>query len=435
MQLQPIEVKYLHNPIYILHLTDWHLKEKYPDKNDELLNKLENVLSDFLSQRGREWFNIISITGDMTNSNGSSTTRHKITSDAVNKLKNKLYDSNSTKLYCTPGNHDSDRLTIYQFNNRKENKEILSNLEMPNYNIVDNNYEELSKAFNGYVEFAKDIGADNKENPFRGFDTLEYGRSRVFISWFNSSWLCTSLGWQGISQKNLHDSQNLSVGYNINQQIIEEFKSFKKKVSRDKQFCLSMFHHHPRFLSWHDKYDIDKKSKKHKSIYRHHFSKYDLILNGHTHGRLFDFPYHTSTGGLTSESNFSNNYVTIFEVDLYRNVYTRHNLPISAKENGTRDKKLLIYNHETYEKLIKSNYNLKDLYHDLDYNGKLHKEINSEYLSGKKAIDSQLIKDIGVNPQIGMVLDGYDCKIEEEPFLYENIEKEINALNYKLSSI
>ncbi|NND62892.1 MAG: hypothetical protein HKN48_06820, partial [Flavobacteriaceae bacterium] len=111
------------NPIYLLHLSDWHLSQKKIDRLnkesgsgfDTLLQKITTTLLEFLKVNDRNCFDLIAITGDMMDKNGSKETTgskdHSLAANILNNLFLQEIDKvsirgNKTKVYCAPGNHD-----------------------------------------------------------------------------------------------------------------------------------------------------------------------------------------------------------------------------------------------------------------------------------------------------------------------------------------
>lgn len=476
----------------MLHLTDWHLrdydhlqnianqkhfngeidKEKHDNlciryqkgeiKQKEYLNQVKAKSYEFLKSKGRSSFDIIYITGDMMDRNGSGAS-HQIAVDAINDLKVKHEDicviGRDTKIYVCPGNHCSDTKITKEILEQPACLDALCQQALPNSIIVDKHISRLKDGFEKYVQFAQGIVATNKDNPFHGFDRFRVGDTSIFISWFNSGWLSVEKStWKDLTitrdKKDwlFSDMDNISVGHKINEDIYREKEKFDQEGG--KQFSFSLTHHHPRHLDWFDKNVMDhelsigkekydqwheciactKKSEneyaftKNTCIYNH-YKSYSLNINGHTHGSLLDDNFATSSGGVnTPQATISTNYLSIFTLDTIRELTTRfeHSL-----DNSISDPKPVIYPHNTtdLEQRLKSNYQASDLFEDLRANGLLKKEA----LIPDQVAHYQSIEHLGRNlstTENGTVLAVEEKKLVHNPLKIKDIEDEIGGLSH-----
>lgn len=344
------------------------------------------------------------ITGDMMDRNADGQSDHDLATDIVNLISQNVFAANSSPLiYCTPGNHDvnfeSNFLIIKRY------LELFKSY-IPNYLIVDWEYEIMKKNYEKFSKFCVDIGAKNAEDPFSGSCIIPFGVFNVFLSWLNSSWLSIKeyndlYGIDKEKTKKINDDGYLNLGYKINQGVIEQFENNKKC-----SFKINISHHFPRLLDWFDLYSIDKfenaengirkewdkiassevlKDKifsssddinYNTSIYEH-IKAYNLVLNGHTHGFLEDSPFHTATGIITHESALLASFVNIYEVDLHRGYYTKHFISLESNQDSggssflPNKRKIFVFDEEKFEKKLKSLYTKEDLYYDLLHNEKI----------------------------------------------------------------
>ena len=189
------------NPIYILHLTDFHLTS---DKKSTFytsigkLNLLTSKLKEFLKFKARDHFNIVCLTGDMVHQNGNDVGNHSLAVNYIDSLKDEgVINIERTRIYSAPGNHDLDfnnanksdsnvnisRTEYFQKLKLKENPPTL-------FQTIDKFEDELVPLFDRYKDFVSEIGAnkvDSKNNHLYGYDYI--CDEDLFVSWFNTSWL------------------------------------------------------------------------------------------------------------------------------------------------------------------------------------------------------------------------------------------------------
>lgn len=365
------------NPIYILHLTDFHLSED-PSKgikldNDKIKLFLER-LQEFLNSRARTSIDILCITGDMMDLNGNINKPHTLATNFINEIKNSSVINNDTKIYCTPGNHDI---------NFKNSQEIVGINEMrvecidslkekegtkPFSAIVDKFSDQLANCFEYYTQFIKEINSNNFNsisdinlNYLNGFDLINLeNNKKIFVSWFNTSWLSQSDKNWNIdcninAQKKIinFDHGKLSPGFNIIKPIIE---AFNNSVINSNTYSISLSHHDPKLLSPYDKKSIDINSE---SFYWH-LNKYSLVLNGHTHNNLFAKPFLTSYG----------NFIPIIEANIahHYNIHHKISWESNIPESGIiLDSRISVFNDSLFIENLRSKYNLNNLLEDLKY--------------------------------------------------------------------
>ncbi|MCD2258628.1 metallophosphoesterase [Psychroserpens luteolus] len=459
------------NPIYILQLSDWHLNEEISKKKEYKATKKNLIqnLKYFLNSKDREHLDILSITGDMMDRNGSvnlnSKPNHNIAIELIKDLSKVVCKDKITKIYCAPGNHDSDFNNTFEVLEKKINKNsILKEQWIPNYEIVDEFQTKLESSFKAYNHFCSEIGAIRNGDSTIGFDEFNIGNGKVLVSWFNTSWLSMSnKDWKNLSDGKLPiyptDYENISVGNKINSEIYKMLPSIENKENNT-TFSLSLFHHFPRLLNWHDKNSIEievQKKINESSLkeYNNYFktqlttdfvckqntsfyeriSNNDLVLNGHTHGKLFDPPYYTSNGVYTKQSKSSISSVNLIEVDLFRKYFIIYDIPLKTllKNNFDKiNKRIRIFKDQKYIDKINSNYTNIDLYYDLKLNNGLSKtgsERKKETLMNLNQFET--IDDEKVNDIIeGIYLTEQD--LLKNPMLTKHIRKELQSLLKKV---
>lgn len=392
----------LANPMYILHLTDFHLGK--PEitalftntKQDELIQRIK----EFLDTRGRKHLDILCITGDMMEKNGGTKINFEDVIEFINKLKSQISEINH--IYSVPGNHDIDTKKSIEIEVLKNvRKNTILDEKIPNYTIVDTYYSYLSECFTKYEDFVKAIGANKtsgsypdseKLRPYIGWDILKLPfNQNIFISWFNTSWLCLQEEqWKHelksdddkftTKTKYFYDHDKISAGDKINEEIYKVANNLKTYDNSEREeevetlFTLSMCHHFPRLLAWHDQYDyfntaasLDPAgtSPYHKSFYSH-LSKYSLVLNGHTHGQLFDAPFATD-----SNLDYSNYpaAIMIYEVNFISNFIAHYRIPINvlSGDKPSTLERITAFNENKFLSQLKSIYSYKDLIKDLEW--------------------------------------------------------------------
>ena len=248
------------------------------------------------------------------------------------------------------------------------------------FQTIDKFEDELVPLFDRYKDFVSEIGAnkvDSKNNHLYGYDYI--CDEDLFVSWFNTSWLSIKdKDWNHFCKVNddanikINDHEKLSAGYNLNSNIF-------KNIPKNTRFTLALFHHDTRLLSWHDKYDYNIKNNKGENINSHvsFYSKvhsYDYLLNGHTHGDLFDG--NATTGPCISDNNLEN-FIIIHEVDLIRNFVIQHKIRLTT-ELLSQDNivhRVIVIKPKLFLNTVRQNYTSKDLDNDLKYNLS-----NEEYL-------------------------------------------------------
>jgi len=390
------------NPMYILHLTDFHLGNQKIDIlfSEEIQDNLIDRIKEFLESRGRKHLDILCITGDMMDKNGGPKNHYDSAIMFVDKLKKQIPEI--TQIYCVPGNHDIDcekSFAITELNSRRQS--IISNVDIPNYSIVDDSYLQIVECFNKYKNFVDTIGANQIDiscsdpdglRHFIGFNKMKLPFNKnIFISWFNTSWLCLQEEqWKDVLKnpkdkivsktKYFYDHDKISPGYKINEAIYHSFNGLKSYSNTENEddvetlFTLSMCHHFPRLLSWHDQYDYKISSSEvsessssydHKSFYSH-LSQYSLVLNGHTHGQLFDAPYATNSY-LDYKSVPAS--LMIYEVNFLSNFIVHYKIPlvVSDTNNAFSLDKITTFNEQKFLAQLKSVYCYRDLVRDLEW--------------------------------------------------------------------
>jgi len=390
------------NPMYILHLTDFHLGNHKINEifSEEIQDNLIFRIREFLESRGRKHLDILCITGDMMDKNGGSKTDFDSAIIFVDKLKKQIPEI--TQIYCVPGNHDINcdkSLAIPELLSKRQS--IIPDPDLPNYKIVDDSYLQIVECFEKYKNFVDTIGAnqidkncldpDNLRH-FIGFNKMQLPFNKnIFISWFNTSWLCLQEEqWKHVLKnpedkivsrtKYFYDHDKISPGHKINESIYNSFNGLKTYSNTDNEddvetlFTLSMCHHFPRLLSWHDQYDYKLSSSEggkpssshdHKSFYSH-LSQYSLVLNGHTHGQLFDAPYATNSYLDYTSVPAS---LMIYEVNFLSNFIVHYKIPIvvSDTKNPFSLDKITTFNEQKFLAQLKSLYCYKDLVRDLEW--------------------------------------------------------------------
>jgi len=458
------------NPIYILQLSDWHLNEKIYKQSDYKATKknLVNNLKYFLNLKGRDYLDLLTITGDMMDKNGSkegsSTPNHGIAIELIKDLSKKVCNKDITKIYCAPGNHDSNFENTFSVLEEHVNKNsILQELWIPNYKIVDEFNHRLKDSFEAYNFFCDEIGAIQTNDSTIGFDEFKIGDTTMLVSWFNTSWLSMSNKlWSRLSDGKIPiyptDYENISAGNIINSKIYDKIPNTKSK-DINTLFSLSLFHHFPRLLNWHDKNSIEievpKKVKQNSiELYNDYFktnltsefvcktnisfyervSNNDLVLNGHTHGKLFDPPFYTSNGVYTEKSKTTISSVNLIEVDLFRKYLISYDIPLkSSLKNGTTNinKNLRVFKDQHYIDTIKSHYTSFDLYNDLKLNNRLSK--SSSKHSKEVLLNLKQFQKVN-GDKVNDIVEGIfltDKDFLKNPMLKKNIKKELHSMLVK----
>lgn len=466
------------NPIYILQLSDWHyiddkIAKYYKDHTDFLSEKvkllelgsseLKKTISLFLKEKERKKLDIICLTGDMFDKNGDDKDGNNITNyDSVAKVVNDISDTflcdKKRYLFSTPGNHDLNQKKSFDILIENElAKCILSNPLIPNYHVVDKFNEKLEGSFDKYIEFLNEINATNKDEPFSGHKILDFNHSKLFLSWFNSSWLSIGKNHAEFHKKIMpQDYENLSLGNKVNKKTNKAFKRFKKQTKNSKLFTLSISHHYPRLLNLFDKSDVEfsekiqnpvlreeckellvansinfQKTKEKKCNYTK-LDKYDLVLNGHTHGKLYDKPFSTASGGAGIKiPRLVKEEVFIYEIDFVKNCIIQYILPLKNKENESLKykQKLYTFNDGKFIDEIKSKYNNESLYLDLKHNDPLFKEVEVNQDVEMTLKDLDLFNNTNDEISKRILSVGLDKKhLINDPFVLKNTKNEYLAL-------
>lgn len=430
------------NPIYILHLTDWHL-EKTPDNNkNSCAEDYLITLNHFLNLKNRKWFEMLLITGDMMHKNGGDK-EHDLATNEIIKIKSKVTGDGYTHTYCVPGNHD------LHFENNQNNIlepeifELIKRNDIPKYLVIDKFKKRFENSFMHYSNFVNDINANNKDNPFSFSSSFKIGDINFNVNGLNTSWLC-------LAKKQW---EQISIDYNSTRTETKEFINFHDDagiISTGKfinpmpaqienSFNIGLLHHHPRFLNPFDLYDLDfnsvagkKKIDKISELYGADFVDIDklsystlnflknqhLILTGHTHGMIFDAPYFTSPGHFTPEGTIFSKSVSIIELDVNRNYLVIYHLPIGNDKFDLKNvkKNIHVFNENLFLTKIRNEYTNEDYFLDFPLNidelnlNLLHESFQNSNLTNlsKKYLVKENIKTV--------------------PNLIENVKIELDSL-------
>ncbi len=488
------------NPIYTLHLTDWHFQdadyltndaretenskeeskkdasrlkkriqklEEIPNAQARYVTSIKEIGTKFLIEKGRKFFDLVIITGDMMDKNGSGN-GHDLVAKEINNLKaidesGVALIGEESKIYICAGNHDSDFSMTMNILSEMECTRALKMVTVPNSVIIDKHIAKFQEGFSAFKAFGEAIGATNKDNPFNGCDTIAFGDTEIMCSWFNSGWMSMSdKDWKNLPEldkekpRTLYsDMNNLSVGYHINQEIFEKLGDFNRRKDEEKEakspkkfFSYALCHHNPRHFNWFDKYPTDKSLRMNTEVinsWKHelkcdddgnfrrdeclyqHFKQYDLTVNGHTHGSFFDDSFMTSSGGRTMDSVASTNYLSILELDTIRELTTRYEYPV---ESGKEAPNPVVFVHNTkhFEKKIKSSYESHDLYEDLSSNGLLKTEFELPEPLKSADYSEHIVEMSGLDEKNGLISANSVNSIKSNPLIINDLEHELLAM-------
>lgn len=388
------------NPIYILHLTDFHLAKdgKLFLTEDQKTSLIQNIGTFMKLKKGSSSMDIVCITGDMVDKNGDIEMGydHTLAIDLIDNLKHKDVGiiNQDSKVYCVPGNHDLYKEGAFE-EFKLLRKEYIDNKYKPLFELVDKNVNKLSSYFNKYKEFVSAINANNLNsqindslNYFRGYDIIKIKENKsIFVSWFNTSWLCLNdKHWNEIylgdkdAECGIIDNDKISPGYEINKTVFDAFNKLTKGEESEVVFKLSISHHSPKLLSWFDKYDFETTDKGGNKIYHDsyysHLLNYSLVLNGHTHGLLFDDNLFLTSPCLKHQ--LLKTFITILEVDLVRKFVIHHYINVDKVKPSEEveitlkdlviDKRITTFDADDFLQKSLSNYTYEDLMSDIEWN-------------------------------------------------------------------
>lgn len=222
------------------------------------------------------------------------------------------------------------------------------------------------------------------------------------------------------------DEGHISAGNRINDDVFRAFNEYAN--TGNLSFSLSLFHHYPRLLNWHDIYTL--KEGKNLSFYEK-VKRNSLVLNGHTHGKLFDFPFSTTTGLLAFESYYLDRVVSVIEIDPLRNYYIIHQIPYGddARYKDDHEKVFRVFNDNTFIDNFRSNYTSKDLFYDLKYNkGVFHdlpESSSFHKLLGKFDVTDEHIDSLINNQQFNR------ADLIKDPLFKEKVNSELMSIKHR----
>jgi len=376
--------------MYILHLTDLHCDDDFTLDQQEGLIK---VLKEFINSKGREFYDLICLTGDMSNLNANDST-HTVAIKFIKDLKKEMYDKDHSFLFSCPGNHDiitkeavkiavDDRREIFRISDYDEARKIPVERRHRAYDTVDLNCGELAKCFVNYQNFVDEIEADNntsqlgtENNQLFGYTiipTPHESNKEILVSWFNTSWLCLSRSkWQSIlnpaiEKRYFSDEGMLSAGKTINGEAFQRFDPDKYL------FSLAMCHHYPRTMNWFDVYSFRQTNGDLEPSFYRKISQYSLVLNGHTHGELYDRPFCTNP---SIDGNDLDPTIAVYEVHFNSNFIVRYKIPVFEIMNQTRKvlgkpedhpTRVDTFDPESFLREIKATYGYDGLLKDLKW--------------------------------------------------------------------
>ncbi|MBK8484742.1 MAG: metallophosphoesterase [Saprospiraceae bacterium] len=380
------------NPLYILQLTDFHIRHIKGGKELSWDSSKEELLfhnfDSYFKSRNKRFFDIVCISGDMVHKNDGGELQN-IAIRLIDELKNRRFINEETNIYVVPGNHDiASEKAIENPDLNKARINCLNDSEVPLYQVVDEfvNNKQLLGYYDNYKNFVDKVKAKNLNstykgelNYFLGYDEIPLiDNKKIFISWFNTSWLCLrDEHWKKdifqidesdrkpeLPKIRINDNEKISPGSSINKEIFDRFNIIN--ASKDTIFKLCLTHHETRLLSPHDK--VQSKGLNEDCFYNH-IRKYSLVLNGHTHSDMFDKPEFTSPGNY---EDYNLSFVPILEIDLIRNLIIHNRIPLELmnepKNFEEREFKISTFNdYEFFEKSY-SKFSFVDLMNEMKWN-------------------------------------------------------------------
>lgn len=446
---QPKQPEQPKHPLHILILSDLHFgKQPKIIAPKDWYKKFEKKSIDFLKKRGKKYFDLILVPGDLVDRCGKSTKcdkcnnnedcdehGYKDAQDFFDKLTDSpLFDEQKTRILFSPGNHDIRTDLLLDI--LEENKEQIKNLKIKSatHKAVDELFNEIAKRC--YKKYKRFVSRYNHKlnNEYRLYGFYPFDDIKISVLSLNSSWLCLGEKKWGELLKNDEDTKSsdlltISLGDRVYDKI---FKKFAPKNYDDEWFKIVMFHHNPYFLNYSDIKRTDSSVPILEKIEPYK----DLLVCGHSHYEYNDGGMITAPPGpgYGEESGF-----TILEVDRYRRNLLTYYFMVESK-NGSFDFKLkdneakpILYGGMSAFRKIRDDYTSEDYYNDRHYNNDYY------YYNDNKLKGSFRLKDMVNINRISEIIDiSTECKLSvekidekiliERPMLKEDLETELRLL-------
>lgn len=360
--------------IGILHLTDAHFSSDTDfvcDKASKIVVAIKYIYED--CERI-----YITFSGDIVNT--GKTDEYKIAKrflDSIRSLLNRFYPNKVfSQIIATPGNHDCD------FGLDNQSRRIL--LRNPSYTILGDDDSIINTALaiqQPYVEFLQDLNAQE-------FKSSIFTSINDTVCEYNVQFLCLNTAWMSQIKE-----QAGSLFFPV--------KIVNSRLNKDSDICISIFHHHPAWLT-------PNTIENNRTEFIDFVNEYsDFVLVGHEHQQRSEL-----NGIIGTET------VNYFCGEALGNA----NKPISGFQTlivdlESRDGIIQSYswNGDLYEKQKESTFELKQLFSRLQ---EFH--VRAEYVKNIEAIEIPLSEKQN------------EIKISDL-FVYPDLER-TNDLNKELSA-
>lgn len=370
--------------IGILHLTDAHISSK----NDFICSKTSKIVAAIKNVFEECEKIYIAFTGDIAKTGKKE--EYIIAKEFLDSIRSLLKTLYSDKLYpdiiITPGNHDCD------FSLDTQSRKLL--LRELNYTLLGNDNSIIDAALTvqlPYTDFVKELNGDKaKERLFSCTDDI--------IGNHHIQFLCLNTAWMSQIQE-----QPGSLFFPI--RVVNE------KLNKGKDFCISMFHHHPAWMTP----NTDENNRNEFTDFVNGYS--DIALVGHEHqqrieisGLLNETSINYFSGeALQNDANNSGFQILIIDIDtregMVQSFSWKKEYYAKQKESSFELKQRNMRHREFHNSSIyldsieslviplgekQSKTKIADLfvYPDLEQANDLNKEINASYEDSKRMLNS-----------------------------------------------
>lgn len=370
--------------IGILHLTDAHISSK----NDFICSKTSKIVAAIKNVFEECEKIYIAFTGDIAKTGKKE--EYIIAKEFLDSIRSLLKTLYSDKLYpdiiITPGNHDCD------FSLDTQSRKLL--LRELNYTLLGNDNSIIDAALTvqlPYTDFVKELNGDKaKERLFSCTDDI--------IGNHHIQFLCLNTAWMSQIQE-----QPGSLFFPI--RVVNE------KLNKGKDFCISMFHHHPAWMTP----NTDENNRNEFTDFVNGYS--DIALVGHEHQQRIEFSgllnetsiNYFSGEALQNDANNSGFQILIIDIDtregMVQSFSWKKEYYAKQKESSFELKQRNMRHREFHNSSIyldsieslviplgekQSKTKIADLfvYPDLEQANDLNKEINASYEDSKRMLNS-----------------------------------------------
>jgi predicted phosphodiesterase len=240
-------------------------------------------------------------------------------------------------IITVPGNHDLELKKTETCNLK-----IAENLDEVEKQLTGEKIKEYLIPFCNYIKFCKTLNKNELKVGKNKYEIIGYIKiKKINFIILNSSWY-----FRNIKQNN----EKLWLG-SPHIELIEQNNLYNDYQGKNDGVVISLFHHPPLYLEKKESIlDIEREST------IHHISKIsDIILTGHTHGRLVEpdllrsSAWHFSAGATYLNKNYKNNF-SIYQIDLKEKTLKRRGFEYNY--NNWIENTLVTKNYS----LIKNNY-------------------------------------------------------------------------------